>query len=266
MRPPRTGFIGSFSLFRSLVVALQFLTLFPVRARGPLAPGELGRSLIFFPVIGAVIGGIMALVGSTLATIAPPLLTAAIIVALGLALTGVLHFDGLLDTVDGLFGGVHIEDRLAIMRDSRVGSFALAAGICDVLFRLVTVNILVDTGALGGLLMAATGSRCAMVYAVVAFKPARDSGFSSDFRVGTNALTVVLAALIALVVGYAAVGPASLVLMACAFTLTHFAGMLAVSKVGGLTGDVYGAVNEIVEVGILIALALWWPSVSGLLG
>ena len=111
------------------------------------------------------------------------------------------------------------------MRDSRVGSFALAAGICDVLFRLVTVNILVDAGALGGLLMAATGSRFAMVYAVVAFKPARDSGFSSDFRVGTNPLTVVLAALITLVVGYAAVGPASLALMACAFTLTHFAGM-----------------------------------------
>ena len=265
MRPPRIGFIGSFSPFRSFVIALQFLTLFPVRVRRPLATGELGGSLVYFPLIGALIGGILALAGSALTTVASPLLASAIVVALGLVLTGLLHFDGLLDTVDGLFGGANREDRLAIMRDSRVGSFALAAGTCDILLRLAAVNVLLETGGLLGLIWAAAASRFAMAYTVMAFKPARDSGFSFDFRVGVNALTVVLAGLIALVLGYATVGHASLALIAGALVLAHLAGLLAVSKVGGLTGDIYGAVNEVVEIAMLVTLALWWPTLSGAL-
>ena len=263
MRPLRTGSVGSFSPFRSFVIALQFLTLFPVRVRGPLATGELGGSLVYFPLIGALIGGILALAGSTLTTVASPLLAAAIVVALGLVLTGLLHFDGLLDTVDGLFGGANVQDRLAIMRDSRVGSFAVATGTCDILLRLSAVSVLIGTEGFLGIVWAAAASRFAMAYALAAFKPVRDSGFSFDFRVGANSLTVILAGLIALMLGYAAVGPASLALIVGALVLAHLAGMLAVSKVGGLTGDIYGAVNEVVEVAMLVALALLWPTLSG---
>ena len=263
MRTPSNGFVGSSGPFRSFVISLQFLTLFPVRVRGPLSTGELGASLVYFPLIGALIGGILALAGSALTTVGSSLLAAAIVVAFGLVLTGLLHFDGLLDAVDGLFGGTNIEDRLAIMRDSRVGSFAVAAGACDVLIRLAAVNVLLDLGAFGAIVWAAAVSRFAMAYAVSAFKPARDSGFSVNFRAGAKALTVTLAGLNTLVMGYAAVGPASLALLVGALVLAHLAGMLAVSKVGGLTGDIYGAVNEVVEVAALVALALLWPILSG---
>lgn len=263
MPPSRTGLSGSFSPLRSFVIALQFLTLIPVRVRGPLSAGELGGSLVYFPLIGALIGGILALVGYTLSTVSSSLLAAAIVVALGLVLTGLLHFDGLLDTVDGLFGGANREDRLAIMRDSRVGSFALAAGTCDILLKLATVNVLIDAEGLLAIIWAATASRFTMAYAVARFKPARDSGFSFDFRVGVSVLTAVFAGLIALVLGYALVGPVSLALIVGALALAHLAGMLAVSKVGGLTGDIYGAVNEVVEVTMLVALALLWPILSG---
>ena len=252
MPAPRIGFVGSFGPFRSFVISLQFLTLFPVRVRGPVSTGESAGSLVHFPVIGALLGGILALAGSTLTNVTSSLLAAAIVVALGLVLTGLLHFDGLLDSVDGLFGGANSEDRLAIMRDSRVGSFAVAAGACDVLIRLAAVNALFELGAFVGIVWAAMASRYAMVYAVAAFDPARDSGFSVDFRTGVKPLTVIIAGLFTLVLGYATVGPASLALMAGALAMAHLAGMLAVSKVGGLTGDTYGAVNEVVEVAALV--------------
>ena len=263
MPPSRTGLIGSLNPFRSFVIALQFLTLVPVRVRGPLSSGELGGSLVYFPVIGALIGGILALVGYALSTVSSSLLAAAIVVALGLVLTGLLHFDGLLDTVDGLFGGANREERLAIMRDSRVGSFALAAGTCDILIRLAAVNVLIGAEGFLGIVWAAAASRFAMAYTVARFKTARDAGFSFDFQLGVSALTAVFAGLIALALGYALVGPASLALVFGALALAHLAGMLAVSKVGGLTGDIYGATNEVVEVATLIALALLWPMLSG---
>ncbi len=263
MPAPKIGLVGSSGPFRSFAIALQFLTIVPIRVCGPLSTGELGGSLVFFPVIGALIGGILALAGSTLITVTSSLLAAAIVVALGLVLTGLLHFDGLLDTVDGLFGGANSEDRLAIMRDSRVGSFAVAAGACDILIRLAAVNALFELGAFMGIVWAAAASRVAMAYAVTAFKPARDSGFSVDFRAGVKPITVIIAGLLILVLGYATVGPASLALIVGSLVLAHVTGMLAVSKVGGLTGDIYGAVNEIVEVATLVALALLWPMLSG---
>ncbi len=223
-----------------------------------MARGELGASLVFFPLLGAAIGWLLALAGFLVQSAGSPLLTAAVVIALGVVLTGVLHLDGLMDTVDGLFGGHNVEQRLEIMRDSRVGSFAVAAGGCDLLLRFAALSMLAGDGRLIALAPALTAARFAMVYAIFAFRPARTSGLGAAFRAEANPYVALLAGLVAVAICYVAIGPVGVAMVAGAILLSHLIGMFAIGKAGGLTGDVYGAINEVVEVCLLVVLAVWW--------
>ena len=106
----------------SAVVAFQFLTIVPPLLRRPLAPDELGRSVTFFPLVGLLIGLLLFGLHRVLSPIFPDLLAAAILLGVWTLCSGALHFDGLLDAVDGLLGGRDAEDRMRILRDAQVGS------------------------------------------------------------------------------------------------------------------------------------------------
>ena len=113
----------------AFVAAIQFLTISPAFIRRAFSPQELGRAVGFYPLVGLILGGILAGAYYILSQRFPTPVTVSLILTLWVILTGAIHLDGFLDTYDGLFGGSTPEKRLEIMRDERIGAFALAGAV-----------------------------------------------------------------------------------------------------------------------------------------
>ena len=128
----------------SLIVALGFLTALPLPRGGALRPEALARSLGFFPVAGAIIGGLLLALDLALGLVLPVGVRSVLLLVALIAITRGLHFDGLMDVCDGLFGGFTPERRLEIMRDSRVGAFGVLGAAADLLLRYAALSSLAD--------------------------------------------------------------------------------------------------------------------------
>ena len=135
----------------SLLTAFQFLTTFPAVIRRAFTAQELGRAVGFFPIVGLALGGVLYGLEVGLGLIFPAQVVAVFVLAAWLLLTRALHFDGFLDSCDGLFGGFTPERRLEIMRDSRVGAFGVAGGGLLLLAKYAAILSLPN---LSGLLLA----------------------------------------------------------------------------------------------------------------
>jgi adenosylcobinamide-GDP ribazoletransferase len=245
-------------LIHDCKVALAFLTRLPVRERPAWRDADLAASVPLFPVVGALIG-VAGSIGYALAVWLglPPWPAATIALATTIWLTGALHEDGLADFADGCGGGRTREDKLRIMRDPRVGSYGAIALILALLARAGALAALAAPWAVGAALVAAGAVSRAALPAVMASLPnARADGLAAGAgrpHPLRAAAAVVVAALIAIVLlGQAA--PAAV--------LAGVAGALAVAllarrQIGGYTGDVLGAVQQLAEIGVLLgALAV----------
>jgi adenosylcobinamide-GDP ribazoletransferase len=238
---------------RGLLVAGRFLTCLPLPA-GPEA-GDLGRAAAWFPVVGAVLGVLLA--GGHLAGrwLVPPLLAAVLVVALWALLTGGLHLDGLADTADGLGGGWTRDETLAIMRDARTGAYGVVA---------VVLVLALKIGALAGLaaalgwravLLAPVLARAAPIALVRLCPPARAEGSGHAFALTAAGGGVLAAALVPVGLALGLFGAPGLVPVAVtALATVGFAGYLR-HRLGGLTGDCLGALVEASEALTLLALA-----------
>jgi len=234
----------------------MFLTILPFPTKKGATEADLARATAYFPLVGALLGGVLLLSARLLAALwSPPTVNALVLILWGL-LTGGLHLDGLADTVDGLCGGTTREEKLAIMKDSRLGVFGAAA-----LFGLLLLKFSL-LGELGGaalrctqgrpygdaLLLAPTLGRWAMVYAVSFFPSAREGGMGHLFKrhCGWRELTLATATALGCALlllgpwGFAVVGGLWLAVAGMGWALTH--------ALGGLTGDTYGALCEVGEV------------------
>jgi adenosylcobinamide-GDP ribazoletransferase len=243
-------------LFAGFAIAAAFLTRLPLAADialgGPPAAGAWA-----FPLVGAGIGGCAALaflaaeilrLGEWPAALAAVLASA--------ALSGALHEDGLADAADGLFGGGDRATRLAIMRDSRHGTFGVLALVASVMLRAAALARLGDPVHAGLALVAAhAASRAALPTMMRALAPARPDGLGAAAG-RPRAAQALAAAAIALALALAALGPArgALTLAAAAAAIAAAAG-LAKRWIGGYTGDVLGAFQQIGEIVILLAAA-----------
>ncbi len=236
-------------------LALGFLTTLPARPV-PYVPGGLGRSAAWFPVIGLLIGVLLLLVQAAAARLLGPAVAAVLVIVTWAVLTGGLHLDGFADCCDGLLVSAPRARRLEIMRDPRVGSFAVVGLVLVLLLKTAAVFALGagSTGALG-LLLAPVWARWWILMA--ARRPAaRADGLGSSF--GT-ALTPPL-------LGYALVLPLALLGLGAWFDWRSLVGVLlsgltclgvlqlAQARIGGVTGDVFGTIVELAEVALLLAM------------
>lgn len=258
---------------KAFAASLQFLTRLPVPAR--LAPpsrdpeADFRRSAVCFPAAGLVIGLILAGFGWLFGSFLPPWVAAVLLTALWIGLSGALHMDGLMDTADGLLSHRSRERMLEIMKDSRVGAMGVVAGSLAVLLRAALIAQLAPGhGAFAALALAAipVWSRAFLPAAIAGWPYARaDSGggLGGLFRsVGAKhaaaaaALAALLTAAALAVSGVWPLAQAALALLA-AFAVAYGVGALiaaaASRKLGGLTGDVYGALNECIELALLLA-------------
>ncbi len=246
----RLGIVAGFTM------AVAFLTRIPVGI--PVAADRsLAEAVWAFPLVGAGIGAVAAFVFLLAQLVGLGDWPSALLALLaGLLLTGALHEDGLADAADGLFGGGDRARRLAIMRDSRHGTFAVLALVLSAALRTAALAQIGEVVFAGLALVAAhAGSRALLSAAMWAMSPAREDGLGAGAgRPGAAAVTA--AALIALAIAAAALGPVrGLSAVAVAAAAVAAAGMVAQRRIGGYTGDVLGAFQQIGEVVILLAAA-----------
>jgi adenosylcobinamide-GDP ribazoletransferase len=258
-----------------LRIAISFLTILPLRPRSEPQTGDLGRSAAWFPAVGLLIGGLVSIALLLFSRLFPPLLAAALSAAVWVFLTGGLHLDGLADCCDGLFSAASPQRRLEILRDPRRGAFGLTGLALFLILKVAALASLSESWSGGSqphpnpgegwlwwgepypailvVVLAAVFSRWMVLFA--ARQPtARPGGLAADFALGLTRRSLVFAGLLpmALVLagglrGLAAAGVASLLTLA----IIRFAR----SRLGGITGDVFGVIIELSELAVLIIFA-----------
>jgi adenosylcobinamide-GDP ribazoletransferase len=246
-----------------LLGAHQFLTRVPIHTPRAV-PHE--RVVPWFPVAGVLIGGVVGGVAAGMSELVPPLVAAAVAVAVGLLVTGAFHEDGLADVADAFGGGWTVERRLEILKDSRHGTYGVAALATSIVIRVACAASIVSPAALFASFVAAHAlGRSAAVVAMRTAPPATESGLGVDAAATMRPVPtgVGLAGGIGLVTVVS--GWWVLPFMAIAAGGTAATVWLAVRKIGGLAGDVLGAVEQVVECLVLVVAsglaarhALWW--------
>jgi len=256
MQPPAGKKSGVPSLFRAFPLALTFLTILPWPPRPVAAPEELARALFWFPWVGAVLGAIYAAAGVVAFRLFPSGAAAVVLVALTVILTRGLHLDGLADTLDGLGGGRDPASRLAVMKDSRLGAFGALALVLALLLKFAFLQVLLEAGRWGALFLFPAVSRAGMVLLAFLSPYARPEGGLG--RAMTEGVTPgILSGALLSAVGLAllAGGLAGLVVLTLAGLTVLGLSRLFTRLLGGVTGDVLGAANEILEILALAVLA-----------
>ncbi len=228
------------------------MTFIPLPARDA-SQEEIGRSTAYFPLVGILLGSILVLADTLLGKIWSRLPVSAVLIVLWAFLTGGLHLDGLADTVDGLRGGHSREERLAIMKDSRLGTFGGVAILCLLILKLAFVNELGSPWRGPGLLLAPALARWVMVYAIWAFPSARPGGTGSIFKDHSGLWELALATGQALAAAFF-LQLWGLAILVCLWLTATLLGRALTKVLGGLTGDTYGALCEMSEV-LVLAMA-----------
>jgi len=234
--------------------ALQFLTLFPRPGWMQHSTSEVGRSAIFFPVVGLILGLILVLVNFLLLPFASAGLLSVILVTLLAFMTRGLHLDGVGDTFDGLGAGGDRDHILSIMDDSHTGVFGLIAIVLVLFFKIHALES-IDVDRWRALLVAPILGRWAMVllaYRSQAAKP----GLGSNLIEHLQTKHFLLATLVTLLLVAAIWRRNGIVMMAWVAVFTIASKNYFYHRIGGVTGDTFGAVGELSETSVMVLLAL----------
>ncbi|MEF2967015.1 adenosylcobinamide-GDP ribazoletransferase [Paenibacillus sp. M1] len=262
---------------RPVLAAFQFLSRFPVKAELDFSPEPLRRSVKYYPLVGAAIGLAVLVAGLLAAWLLPPLPAAVVALILWVWLTGGLHLDGWMDSADALLSYRDRERMLEIMKDSRVGAMGVLACVLLLLLKMSLLASLLSAGgfpAAAAILTAPVWSRWFMALAMKRWPVARDGGGLAGLFRGLGAKDVAIGAAMALLLTAASSG-AAVALTGGGTALLPTAGFyiaapllaLAVgtlvankisSRLGGLTGDVYGCLIEGLEALLLLLAVLFF--------
>ncbi len=246
---------GPSALLARLHLAVAFLTRLPLPPPAEWPPGALAAAMPGFPLVGVLVGGIGAAVYAIAHMLLPPALAATLALAATIAATGALHEDGLADVADGFGGGADKERKLAIMKDSRIGSFGVVTLALALMLRAGALSSLASPGLVAGALISAHAlARAAIPVVMQVLTPARDDGLGAsagrpDPATAMTATLIAGAFALLLLPGTAAVAA-----MVGAAIGGGAVAVLARRQIGGHTGDVLGAVEQAAETLALLAI------------
>ena len=240
-------------------LAAAFLTRLPVDRADDTAPADLAGAMWLFPLVGFGIGGAGAIALALLAWAGVPAVVAATL-AIGTIvwLTGALHEDGLADLADGFGGGRARDQKLDIMRDSRLGTYGVLSLAVIVIAKIAALAAIaaVDIGAAAGALIAAAAwSRSMFAPTMRWLPPARDEGLAALAGTPTEGATwkgLALGVLLAALVLITPAGGGLLLILAAGGAGAFAVGWLALRQIDGYTGDVLGGVQQAAEAAVLI--------------
>jgi adenosylcobinamide-GDP ribazoletransferase len=239
---------------RPAVAAVAFLTRVPVGRLVTVDGRDVASGAWLFPLVGGVVGGASGFVADLAVERLPPLAAGALAVAVAALLTGALHLDALADAADAL-GAKSREHALEIMRDHAIGAFGATALVLVCVLDAALLGALAETGdaALAGLAAGAAG-RAAMLPAAFALPYARPGGGQGRVVEDLGAVSVVVGVLLAVALALPA-GVAGLWALGAAALAALVVTLFAARRLGGVTGDVLGAIAKLAESAALVAAA-----------
>ena len=246
-------------MIQRFLTALRFLTIIPVPGGQILSDEDMGRSMALFPLIGLLIGLFLAGGRYVLGMIFPAPLADILVIAVLVVVTGALHLDGVADTIDGLVGGTDRERTLAIMRDSRIGSFGVV-GLVIILMLKVVALIEIPDGMKGRalMLMPVLGRWSAVQLAAWLDYARMGEGTGRAFARSTGRGESIISTGIAAVIAAGIFGIEGMVMFLGIAVLTLCLGLFFRRRIGGVTGDVMGAACEMNEVAALILICAFF--------
>ncbi|HUO05872.1 MAG TPA: adenosylcobinamide-GDP ribazoletransferase [Candidatus Binataceae bacterium] len=246
---------GRSGIFTELRLAISFLTIVPVIDEQPTSEAAVARSFAWFPIVGFMIGAALCAEDKLLASIFGQTIRSVLIVLSLTILTGAIHLDGLADTADALGAGWNRERALEILRDSRVGTFGVAAIFFDLSLKVLALATLAGRHRMLALFMAPGISRMSMVIVADSIEYLRTTGAGTALVGGDETrrlmrACVTVAAVLCLTLSIRGLG-ATVIAMAAALMMRSFYRRW----LGGVTGDLIGACGEIAEIAVLITFA-----------
>ena len=247
---------------KAIRASFGFLTVLPV---APRTGAGLGSARAFFPLVGLTLGGLLAgfdrFAGGALGT---ELSSALIVVGL-LAMTRMLHIDGLMDSCDALLGGYTRERRLEILKDPRVGVFGAIGGMSVLLLKWTALITLAGPVRLPMIVLFPLLGRWSAAFVMQIFPYGRKSGVGSSLLENRGVWQPLVAAVMAIAASLLIAGPLGVLLLGGVTIVASLLGVWMAKLLGGLTGDGYGAVVEITETAALIAAVALYKTWPGLL-
>lgn len=240
---------------RRFIIALQFLTIIPLDKDLKVTEEDLGKSMLYFPLVGLFIGGCLVFSSQVLSSILPLRVVDGLLITLLVLFTGSIHLDALADTIDGIASGKDKTDRLRIMKDGKVGAMGVVGIIIVLMLKYLALNSLSQTLKCQSLLLMPMMGRWSQVMVAYFSDYAglkRGLGFpftthvNSGIFIFTAVMSVLFAYSLLLLKGLLIAG---IIGLSCFLYSRFFRHTL-----GGVTGDILGAISEIVEAAVLIMI------------
>lgn len=249
---------------RLFFTACQFLTIIPLPFRLDYQDGDMGRSMRWFPLVGLLLGAMLAALHFSLLYIFPEQIVALLLVAALAAVSGALHLDGLADVFDGFGARGGRERFLAVMKDSGTGAIGVVALVLGLALKYQALLHLPAGLKYGGIILFPAAARYAQVLTTFGSRRARDDGLGADFISSAGLKEVILATIAVAIAASLLLGITGIIccLVAAAFALAsrrYFHGRL-----GGVTGDIIGCTSEVAEILVLLTVIACGTRIQGL--
>jgi adenosylcobinamide-GDP ribazoletransferase len=237
-------------------IAVQFLSSLPIRLSGMPQPQELGRSLLFYPLVGLLLGGLLWALNWLLAG-SPLLLHAALLLTAWVLLSGGLHLDGLADSADAWLGGFGDRERtLTIMKDPRSGPIAVVTLVLVLLLKFAALLALIEQQHSVALILAPLIGRSALLGLFLSTPYVRAGGLGQALADHLPRVAGKQVLLLSALVGVLIAGFSGVFAVALAVVAFFWLRQVMMRRLGGTTGDTAGAMLELLEVAVLVGLAL----------
>lgn len=210
----------------------------------------------WFPAVGLCLGLLQGLLYVGLFEITTPVLAAVLSSAVIAQITGAFHHDGLADMADAFGGGWSREQRIQILSDSRLGTYGVTALIFVVIAEVAAVSALSGWVAVAGVIVAHTVSRTVASLTMIRAEPALESGLGVDYIQGLSAAAVSRSAIAVAAGTFVLFGLGALPVLFAAYGVAALIVGLAVSKIGGISGDVLGAIQQVSKIAVLVVVVI----------
>lgn len=236
---------------RRFLVALGFLTILPIPkgSQMPQRTSELADSIVYFPIVGLVLGIILILVRVILKCVLPESLIDLILIFLLIVLTGGIHMDGLADTADGLFSGISDREKVMdIMRDSRIGTMGLIAVVGAILLKYALLSNIPTHMKNYAMILMCTSGRWAQVMSAYCFQSAHKTGKGGLFIGHINKVKFKVSTALFVLICLGLWQVKSILLLFFVPTFNYILSAMISERLDGITGDILGALDEIIEI------------------
>lgn len=242
---------------KRFILAVQFMTKIPISLQLDVDEQDFAQSMLFYPVVGLIVGVLMTAAYYIFSLTASGLLPPVMAVLSGVAVTGAFHLDGLADVCDALLSNKDRTGMLAVMKDSRIGTGGAVAIASILILKIAALSEMSGNTAYDALLLAPVLGRTGIVTAAAMSRYARaEGGLGQHFIDKTGWLQMLWTAVIALAIAVPVIGYVALVLLAAELLTSVLFTKYMESKIGGMTGDTLGAACEITEAVVLLIFAV----------